>query len=150
MKSLQNEKGVIPVIVVVILAIIVVGVGYGVYQSFGPKPTSLPSMPSAEPSGEPSASEEPTTEPQQALEINFTETGNILNWDSQTESYTEDWTLLYEKPGNPAISVKLVFDENSLCDGEVCDTSKLNNGDRAKVEGNRSGDEVTVINLAKL
>ncbi len=150
MKSLQNEKGVIPVIVVIILAVIAVGVGYGVYQSFGQKPISLPGLPTAAPSAAPSASESPTAEPQQALEVNFTETGNVLNWDSQTESYTEDWTLLYEKPGNPAISVKLVFDENSLCDGEVCDTSKLNNGDRVKVEGNRSGGEVTVISLTKL
>lgn len=142
MKSLQNEKGVIPVVVIVILAIIVVGVGYGVYQSFGPKLTSLPAMPSA--------SELPTAEPQQALEVNFTETGNILNWDSQTESYIEDWTLLYEKSGNPAISVKLVFDENSFCGEEVCDTSKLNNGDRAKVEGNRSGGEVIIVKLTKL
>jgi hypothetical protein len=77
-----------------------------------------------------------------------------FNWDSQTESYTKDWTLLYEKPGNPAISVKLVFTKSSLCDlgkGKmVCDKNKLNNGDQAKIEGNRKNQEVTVINLTKL
>lgn len=143
MKRLQNEKGVISTIIIAILAIIVVGVGYGTSQFFSQKPASLPAMPTELP-----------TIPPKTPEINFTETGNLLNWDSQTESYIDDWTLLYEKPGNPAISVKLVFNDGSLCDfGEgikVCDKSKLNNGDRAMVEGSRNNGEVTVINLIKL
>lgn len=143
MNKLQNEKVAISIIIIVILAVIVVGVVYGAYLSFNQKPVSLPATSSTQP-----------TVALKTLEINFTETGNILNWDSQTESYTEDWTLLYEKPGNPAISVKLVFNEASLCDlgeGEkVCDKSEFNNGDRAKVEGNRNNGEVTVINLTKL
>jgi hypothetical protein len=141
----MKQKGfalmVIP-IVIAILIVLAIGVGYGAYQSSRPKPTSSPAI----------SSPVPTTTP--TLEVNFTETGNILNWDSQTESYTEDWTLLYEKPGNPAISVKLLFNEASLCnlgEGEkVCDKSELSNGDRAKVEGSRSNNKVVVIKLKKL
>lgn len=143
MGKLQNEKGAVPIIVIAILAVIAVGIGYGAYQSFYRKSAPLPVVPPVQPTATPTS-----------LEINFTETGNILNWDSQTESYTENWTLLYEKPGNPAISVKLVFDKNSICElgeGEkVCDKSELNNGDRAKVEGNKSNNEVVVIKLKKL
>jgi hypothetical protein len=145
MKKLQNEKGVISIIIIAILAVIAVGLGYGAYQSFHQKPASLPAIPSGEP---------PVIGSGETLETNFTETGNILNWDSRTESYTEDWTLLYEKPGNPAISVKLVFNEASLCDlgegAKVCNKSEFNNGDRAKVEGNRNNGEVIVISLSKL
>jgi len=140
MKKLQNQEGVAPIVLVIVLAIIA-STGYGAYQSFHQKSASLPTIPLVKPLKEP-------------LEINFTETGNILNWDSRSESYTENWTLLYEKPGNPAISVKLVFNEASFCDlGEgrqICDKNKLNNGDRAKVEGNRNNEEVVVINLTRL
>ncbi|MFH1566122.1 MAG: hypothetical protein ABIB98_02920 [bacterium] len=143
MIKLQNEKGVISIIVIAILVVVVVGVGYSTYRSVNQKPALLPVVPSAQPVATP-----------KTLEINFTETGEIINWDSRTESYTENWTLLYAKPGNPAISVKLIFNETSLCDlgegGKVCDESKFNNGDRARVEGNKNNGEVTVITLTKL
>lgn len=131
----KNQKGTVPIIAIVLLAVAIGGAAYVGQKYFAPKPTPLP-----------------TTKP--PLEVNFSETGNILNWDSQTESYTDEWTLLYEKPGNPAIPVKLKFDKNSLCnlgeEEEPCDKSKLNNGDRAKVEGNKIDDTVTVIKLEKL
>jgi hypothetical protein len=143
-KKLHAQKGLVPIIVVVLVVVAIVA-GYGVYRYFG--------LDSASPTANPSVSEQPAAR-QGALEINFTETGNILNWNAQTESYMEEWTLLYEKPGNPAISVKLVFNDDSLCDlgeGEsVCDKAKLSNGDRAKVEGNMKNGEVTVVNLTKL
>lgn len=139
MKKVTNKKGAIPIIAVIILVIAIGGAAYGGYQYLAPKPTPVPIL-------------EPTT--RSSLEINFSEVGNILNWDVQTESYTDDWTLLYEKPGNPAISVKLNFNENSVCDigegDELCDKNKFSNGDRAKVEGNRTNDTVTVIKLEKL
>lgn len=143
MKKFPNKKGTVPIIIIAISAVVVAGIGYGAYHFFSQKPTSLPVGPSALPNVAP-----------KTLEINFSETGNLLNWDSQTETYTENWTLLYEKPGNPAISVDLVFNEASFCDlGEekkLCDKSKLNNGDRAQVEGNKNNKEVMVINLKKL
>ena len=116
------------------------------------KPTSIASV---SPTTLPTLTSTPTpTSSPQILPINFTETGNLVNYDSQTESNVSDWTLLYEKPGNPAISAKLAFSEASLCDlgeGPVsCDKSKLTNGDRAKVEGNNNNGVVTVIKLTKL
>jgi hypothetical protein len=145
MDKFESKKVFIPIVVLIIL-IIVVGAGYGVYKYFGPKTIFLPTGLSVKKESE-SVPKEPAT-------INFSQSGNVLNWDSRTESYTEDWTLLYEEPGNPALSVKLVFDENSRCDvgegEEVYDRSKLNNGDRAKIEGNKSDGEVTVVTLKKL
>lgn len=143
MKKLQNEKGVIPVIVIAILSVIIAGVSYGAYRFFNQNSVSLPAK----------QTELPIVSPK-TPEINFTETGELLNWDSRTESYLDEWTLLYAKPGNPAISVRLIFNEESLCDfGEgmkVCDKSKFNNGDRVMVKGSRKNDEITVINLTKL
>ncbi len=88
------------------------------------------------------------------LEINFTKTGSILNWDSQTETYTENWILLYEEPGKPALSVKLVFNENSFCtisqEEKICDKADFNNGDRAEVRGHRKDKIVIVTSLIRL
>ena len=155
MNKLKKQKGAVSIILIIILTIIVIGVGYIAYQSFNKKSTLLSTTPSI--SKKPEISEqasEPTLQPTMSLEVNFSEEGNILNWDSQTESYTQDWTLLYEKPTNPALSVKLIFNENSICDlgeGEgICDKSLLNNGDRAKVDGFNSNRQVIVIKLKKL
>lgn len=132
----MNKKGFVPVITLVVIAVLVV-------FSAG-----------CLPKGGGQEAGEPTPEPTQTLEVNFSQAGNILNWDSQTESYTDEWTFLYEKPGNPAISLKLVFSQSSLCnigEGEkVCDKGELNNGDRVELEGSRVGDKVTVIKLEKL
>lgn len=155
MNKLKDQKGAVSIIVIVILIIAIIGAGYIAYQSFNKESTLLSVMPSI--SKKPEISEQvskPTLKPETPLEVNFSEEGNILNWDSQTESYTQDWTLLYEKPTNPALSVKLIFNESSMCDlgqGEgICDKSLLNNGDRAKVDGFNSNRQVIVINLKKL
>jgi len=141
MNKLKNQKSTVLIIAVIVLVAIIGGAAY-----IGRKPTA----PSVE-KGLESTSE---SSPKPPLEVNFSETGNTLNWDSQTESYTDEWTLLYEKPGNPAIAVKLKFDENSICNtgagDEACDKNKLNNGDMAQVKGNKTGDTVTVIKLEKL
>ena len=143
MKRIQNKKGAIFIIVIVILTVIIIGVGYGTFRFLNRKSVLLPIIPSTQP-----------TTSSQNLEINFTETGYISNWNSQTESSTKNWALLYEKPGNPVISIELVFNEASLCDlgkGEkVCDKSKFTNDDRTKIEGNKNEGKVTVINLIKL
>ncbi len=91
----------------------------------------------------------------EAVAINFTETGNMVNWDSATETYTDTWRLLYDKPGNLAIHPELVFNGKSMCsiDGvqenclEAINAKKITNGARVKVEGNISGGKVTVVNL---
>ena len=152
MNKLKDQKGAVSIIVIVVLTIVVIGAGGVIYQSFNKESTLLSTSKKPEKAEQ---TPEPTLKSEAPLEVNFSEEGNILNWDSQTESYTENWTLLYEKPSNPALSVKLIFNENSMCDlgeGEegICDKSLLNNGDRAKVDGFRSNSQVIVINLKKL
>ncbi len=167
-----SKKGIASIITIVILIILSAGVGFGAYFisqkiKLGLKedlstgqieeftdPEAL--APSAEPvlilpSPSLAASAIPTP---QSLSVNFTQSGNILDWDVATESHTGNWQLLYEKSGNPALSVNLVFDQSSQCDlawgYQVCQPSNLINGEMAKVEGNRVGDKVTVIRLKKI
>ena len=147
MNNYKNQTGAIPIIAVIILVIAIGGAAYVGQKKFA----QIPNTPSIE---KLKSTPESTLDPKTTLEINFSEAGNILNWDSQTESYTDEWTLLYEKPSNPAIAVKLKFDENSICNtgagDELCDKNKLNNGDMAQVKGNRIDDTVIVIKLEKL
>jgi len=83
-------------------------------------------------------------------DVNFSETGNITDWDEVVESYVDDWTLTYEKPGEPAIAVDLILDDDSVCVvaneeyvcGEILD--KEFNGKRLHVQGVQDGDIVSV------
>ncbi len=66
------------------------------------------------------------------------------------------WYLVYEQPGQPALYVKLVFDNDSVCifnpsGQEGCDS--LNEeaiGKHVSVEGFREGDTVLVAELSEL
>lgn len=145
----MNKRGPVPIITFGIVAVLLV-IGVGCLPKEGSREAGVPTEETREAKPTPKLTPEPT----QALTINFSQAGNILNWDSQTETYADEWTLLHEKPGNPALSVNLIFNENSICDvgqGEkVCNKGELNNGDRVELEGNRVGDTVTVIRLKKL
>jgi len=91
----------------------------------------------------------------ETLEINYTQTGVALNWDSATESYTDTWRLLYDEAGNPAANKELVFNDSSICviDGaklgctQAIADKKLTNGATVKIEGNSTGNKVTVVKL---
>jgi len=85
----------------------------------------------------------PKKEETAQAEINFSETGNIVNWDSASGTHTATWQLVYEKPGAPALKVNLIFEDKSLC-AELDDED---NGRRAHVEGIRQGEDVTVKKL---
>ncbi|MGI5827625.1 MAG: hypothetical protein ACOX6V_01230 [Patescibacteria group bacterium] len=82
---------------------------------------------------------------------NFEETGTLVNFDSATETETDYWSFVYEKPGSPALKMKLEFTDKSVCvisETETpCDKAKLNNGDRVKVEGIKTDSDVTVHKL---
>jgi len=77
--------------------------------------------------------------------MNFNETGNIVK--------TGDWGLVYEKPGEPALKVSLIFNKGSLCrigdNVEICNMDKLTVGDRVKIEGRKSNNDVGVFRLYK-
>lgn len=73
---------------------------------------------------------------------NFSETGNIVG-------EAGSWELVYEEPGKPALRVRLVFDEDSVCadEGGDCLPAYWQNGDRANVSGIRTGESVKVRTL---
>jgi hypothetical protein len=88
------------------------------------------------------------------LPENFTETGEIINWDGRSESYTNNWHLNYSKPGYNVIAVDLQFNSDSLCNFGFGYESCLermpqneNNGQRFKVEGYKNENKVTVKKL---
>jgi len=85
------------------------------------------------------------------IKTNFSKRGVILNWDSRTESYTKEWTFLYDEPGALALNVKLIFNEKSICNlGKIdmkCDPSKLTNGTVTSVEGFEDKGKLLVTKL---
>jgi len=84
-----------------------------------------------------------------AQKPDFITDGNLRLKSSDEE--TENWTLLYEEPGKPAIIIYLTFNFRSKCDygsGEqICNTKKFENGLRVHIEGIKNGSDVTVIKL---
>ena len=87
-------------------------------------------------------------EPDETLlieETNFHETGML------TKGGTTDWTLIFEKPGKPALTVSLAFTNTSQCrEKEVwipCSPPKWQAGTQAEVYGTRKGDIVAVHTL---
>jgi hypothetical protein len=78
--------------------------------------------------------------------VSFSEIGNIvLNG--------ENWNLVYEKPGMPALRETLIFNDDSKCLDESIDSACFpvywNNGDRAEVQGNMTdfGIEVETLRI---
>jgi len=153
----NHEIGKMSVIWVVVLAIVLLGVIYGAYRLGLQKSTNLPPTISekesqgemVKPGGEidvPEGELEESGVEESAIEVNFSKTGNLLD--------REEWILLYEEPGNPAIDVSLKFTPASRCDlgnGEsACDTSQFENGSLVTVKGHREDKEVTVATLKLL
>lgn len=85
------------------------------------------------------------------LAENFRQVGYLTNFDSLAEEETENWFLVYERPGKPALKVKLIFTSQSRCGGEGCFQEAFENGQRVSILGsiNKNLDpaEVTVFTL---
>ena len=60
------------------------------------------------------------------------------------------WYLSYESQGNPANSIKLSFDENSICNNETNSCSDLVGGDRVEIRGVENNNEVLIKELRKI
>lgn len=74
--------------------------------------------------------------------VNFSKEGNILEVD-------QGWELIYEEPGAPALRVRLVFDDNSICtkegeEDQACFPVYWQNGDRVTIKGMKTGEMVRV------
>jgi hypothetical protein len=103
----------------------------------------------ATPSPSADASATPTPTPTfSPVKVNFTKTGNIVG------SKEQGFGFIYEEPGKPALSASLKFTNGSICNSGVgfvsCDRATWTAGDRVTVEGNKSGDTVTVLRLYKV
>jgi len=105
-----------------------------------------PAQPEDMPSPDGSTGEQPS--------FVLAKTGTILNWDSATETHTDDWYFLFDEPGAAASRVKLLLYDVSICDLEgdeaPCPEEGLDdsyNGRRATVDGIQVGDELTVSKL---
>jgi len=83
---------------------------------------------------------------------------NLVNAENKIEKtgnltkQNGNWVLVYEEPGKPALTLKLEFNANSICEkGEQKDICVLNNltiGDRVRVEGSLNGDNLLIYTLS--
>jgi hypothetical protein len=75
---------------------------------------------------------------------NFKRNGNLVKRDG-------DWQLIYEEPGKPALSVRLEFNETSMCQdtyqNKSCSPEYWEEGDRAQIIGYKQEGKVLVSNL---
>ncbi len=92
----------------------------------------------------------PTPLPSESGKTNFSVVGNLAAAEGKAGQGSEQWSLVYEAPGEPALKVKLVFKPASLCNGQSCSGFKLKAGDRVRVEGTKAGTEVTVNRLTRV
>ncbi|MFA5714439.1 MAG: hypothetical protein WC998_01695 [Candidatus Paceibacterota bacterium] len=77
--------------------------------------------------------------------INFSRAGNLLINNPGLEENT--WYLLYENPGSPANSVKLSFNDKSVCKNQDNSCLDLVAGDRASIKGIETNGKVLVREL---
>ncbi len=79
----------------------------------------------------------------------FSKDGYLHLYDENKE--TAAWKLLYDEPGRLALTLTLNLNFRSRCNyggGEqICNEKKFENGKRVHVEGNISGDQLTVLKL---
>lgn len=67
----------------------------------------------------------------------FSKSGNIVQREGE-------WWLTYEEPGRPALTIKLTFNGQSLCDGKPCFPVYWVNGARAEIRGIKDKENLLV------
>lgn len=174
-KNLYGEGfGPIKLLVIVALGVII---GVGAYV-FYKNPTSIIPWVPNEKLAEPGETTETTTEkavetggktgvteetgskqstpPESAMKSEKSSTKGNFSQAGALMAREDGWTLLWDEPGRMAVNIKLKFTDQSICylGGEKKDCGLINMGpqsyDRVSVEGNRTGDEVTVTKLEEL
>ena len=74
-------------------------------------------------------------------EVDFVKAGNLT-------AAGAGWRLVYEEPGNPALTTALIFSDESRCGADICEISSFEAGDRVSVEGLKTGEgNVLVVRL---
>jgi uncharacterized protein YxeA len=81
--------------------------------------------------------------------IQFDQIGNLVRNNPGMEE--DIWYLVYEQPGQPALTTSLIFTSSSICAEEneniICDTEKLTQGNRVRILGEEKEEGVEVIRL---
>lgn len=164
------RENAVSLLAIVVLGIAIGGAAYGLYRYTGQRlgsrtvpveeiaqPTVAQKPESLEPTTVKSTTTVPKSNEQEpkgksaapAIKGNFSKKGAVF-------AREDGWTLLWDEPGKLALNVKLKFTDQSICilGGEKKDCGLINMGpesyNRASVEGDRVGDEVTVIKMEEL
>lgn len=145
-----KEGGFAPIklLVIVVLGIVIGGGVYWAYKNVGKKEISSTDKGKLTEPVETTSTTKPTIE-------KTTKTGNFSKKGAAV-AQEDGWVLIWDEPGQMAANVKLKFTDQSTCilGGEKKDCGLINLGpesyNRASVEGNRVGDEVTVIKMEEL
>src|SRR4030043_265891 len=92
-----------------------------------------------------------TPEEEMLPQIDFEKTGNLVNnWPGME---LDVWFLIYEGPGAPAVSAKLIFNDKSVClsgsDQSICDENSFSQGERVDVKGVQRENGVYVSELRR-
>jgi hypothetical protein len=148
----------IKLLAIIVLGIVIGGGAYLIYSRMGGSPTfktpvektplSVETRDNAVDSGSLTSGTETETQTPSVV-VNFTQQGSLFVRDGS-------WVFLWDEPGQIALNVKLKFTDQSDCilGGEEKDCGLINNGpedyDYVSLEGNREGDEVTVVKLEEL
>lgn len=92
----------------------------------------------------------PVIEKKTVAMFEFAQVGNIKNI-ATGEIEEDEWVLIYEVPGAPALTKRLLFTTKSTCvfggNATFCDTSKFEQGQRVMVMGSVVAEEVVVERL---
>lgn len=83
----------------------------------------------------------------------FLKKGNLTS--ATSDESKNDWLLVYEEPGKPALSNKIVFNDKSICylaDGNqsACSEIKFKSGDRVEIAGEIKNGQVTISELVMI
>lgn len=83
----------------------------------------------------------------------FIKKGNITS--ATTDESKNEWLLVYEEPGKPALSNKLIFNDRSVCyltDGtqSICSEIKFKSGDSVEISGDIKDGKVTILELVMI
>jgi hypothetical protein len=80
----------------------------------------------------------------------FMKRGNLTN--ATADETKNEWLLVYEEPGKPALNNKLIFSDKSVCyltDGtqSTCSEIKFKSGDNVEISGEIKDGKVTISEL---
>jgi hypothetical protein len=89
--------------------------------------------------------ETPTPYYRRPTGADFVEQGYLVLSAAEAEEGNENWSLIYEKPGRPALKAELIIDENCQ---RGCD--ELDNGLRVGIVGIKEKNRVRVLEIHRI